>query len=327
MLKAANALIEAADTIAITEAAWGTPTPTRDVPLTRFRDHILADDQRTPALHRALRAAEGLLLRADPPPTERWAIDAHTATVLAGQAVAFSITMDVTARLLEALGPAATDGPDDPRAERLDRAANEARAAQKAWADTRLAWAGVRSPWEAPAYAAVRQEATKVAEELGRAAFADPDWRLPPGPADRLRDVMEFRDDPEALAGLLYGLHSLSVSIATLASAHRSITLNLSQAGQLIVPTRTISEDRDEPRRYARPDRGLCRSLTSAYDEAGRATCRAATSLTPLPDLLAPGGTRAPWLAPARAKDLALDDLTRRYDVGRDDPVIAREIA
>jgi hypothetical protein len=306
--EAAIAVSNASEVVARTEARWGSPAPTLDGQEVREWRRGHAPSQ-APAIDRAVAAADRLLSRAGAA-TVSWSLDVHTPSVLAGQSVAFSIVMDVSARLLEALNPALTDGRGDVRAGRLKGAADAARTSQAAWADVRRAWQGVRTPWEAPATAAVRNDACELAGQMGRAVFAAPNWRLPPGPGDRLRNVAEFRDD-EALASLLHGLQSVTVSIVSLAEAHRSIADRLAADGQLMVPTRRLCEERDEPWPYARPDRPTYMSLDMAYDVAGQATRRTAVAMTPLADVLATGGTRSWSLARMRVNDISMANLQR----------------
>lgn len=308
--EAAIAVSNASEFVARAEARWGSPAPTLDNQ--GVREWRRGDDRSpAPAIDRAVAAADRLLCRAHEAKAGRWSVDVHTPSVLAGQSVAFSIVLDVTARLLQALSSELTDGRDDPRTGRLQAAADAARSSQKAWADVRLGWQGVRTPWEAPATAAVRNDACELAAQVGRAVFADPSWQLPPGPGDRVRNLAEFRDDPEALASLLHGLQSVTVSIVSLAHTHRSIADRLAAAGQLMLPTRRLCEERDEPWPYARPDRPTYMNLDTAYDDAARATRRTAVLMTPLADILAPGGTRSRSLARIRVNDISLANLQR----------------
>ena len=80
-----------------------------------------------------------------------------------------------------------------------------------------------------------------------------------------------------------------------------------------MVPTRRLSAERDEPRAYAQPDKATYADIALAYEGAARTTRRTAVAMTPLSDLLAPGGTRSNILVRLRLNDRALMNFQRNH--------------
>ena len=100
----------------------------------------------------------------------------------------------------------------------------------------------------------------------GRLAYADPDWTPASGPAQTPRRPESVAPAQVPLA--IAAAHHASVALTRLARAEREQIRSAAQAGRILVTTRSLPDDFDIPRPFARAPQCHVERLLSRYRHA-----------------------------------------------------------
>lgn len=195
------------------------------------------------------------------------ASDHHSAGTLAAVASAMVTSLEAQRRLLDYLSRSAqpAGGVDMVGyVGSIDAAAESTRLAAVGWDKIRHQWAGVRGLPCAVGDQGVRGEAVDITVRLSSLA----DALLPLSAADG--GSSHATQGPHAFGNPTRWLDELAefrIVQQQIAVSHARLTETLSRAGQLLVPTRTLTEEEDVPRPWAPMPKARVSSLTTAYTE------------------------------------------------------------
>jgi hypothetical protein len=193
-------------------------------------------------------------------------------------ATAAAVTTDIAKVLLRTL---ADSWPDLCGASTADKLV----AARDAWQNLARALASVATDTP-PALGPESTDLSDLVIRLGRLAFNNPRW-TPQHPAEP-RSPAHLSGDGGAAVNVLAALHQSIDALAVIAVGHWSAVTTAIRAGRLYVPTRSLPEGYDVPRRYAQmpPDRADI--LAGNYAAAASISTAAADPLASL--VLTAGG-------------------------------------
>jgi hypothetical protein len=121
---------------------------------------------------------------------------------------------------------------------------------------------------------------------MGRIAFDNPRW-TPQHPAEPRSAPSLFSSAADA-ANVLAAVHQGADALTAIANGHWLAVTTAIRAGRLYVPTRSLPERYNVPRRYAQMPPERAEELVGAYTAAARASAGAADSLSTI--VLAVGG-------------------------------------
>jgi len=168
-------------------------------------------------------------------------------------------------------------------------------AAAEAAARTRHAWLGVAHALDdisTDAKGRVSRAAAEtrdLAQWSGRLAYANPDWTPATGPAQAARAPEDLAPEPEQVPLVTAAAHQVSVALTRLARAEQEQIRAAAQAGRILVTTRSLSDEYDIPRPFARAPRARVERLLARYREAAHSSRQITAAIAP-----AAGATRAP---------------------------------
>ncbi len=143
-----------------------------------------------------------------------------------------------------------------------------------AWLQTARAWYMVTTDTRgtiAPAAA----EAADLALWTGRLAYADPSWTMTLGPSQPARTPQDLAPEPADLPAVVAAVHQACQTMTSIAAADYTQVRAATQAGRLLVPTRSLPESFDIPQRFALASRDRVSALLAAYDDAGTTSAHA----------------------------------------------------
>lgn len=197
----------------------------------------------------------------------------HTGSALATAASSLAVTHHLLAHALAA--GADLSGRDDVAA-----LASQCGTASLAWRDVRHGWLDVVTVPDSPRRNPVMADAVEVATNLGRALSGRLEWTTAHAAPDR--DTMRAAVDALGRDRVLTLTQQVATASFALAGLHRSITAREHRHGRVLVPTRSIAEGADVPRRYSPMPATRAETLTTAYttaQDSDRVLARQATAL------------------------------------------------
>jgi hypothetical protein len=104
----------------------------------------------------------------------------------------------------------------------------------------------------------------------GRLAYADPDWTPASGPTQTARRPESLA--PAQVPSVIAAAHHVSATLTRLARAEQEQIRTAAQAGRILVTTRSLSDEFDIPRPFARAPRARVELLLSHYRDAERSS-------------------------------------------------------
>jgi hypothetical protein len=120
-------------------------------------------------------------------------------------------------------------------------------------------------------------EARDLAVWTGRLAYADQDWTAASGPAKAVRPSQSLAPEPEHARMAVAAVHHASHTLTQIARAEHDEVRAAGQAGRILVTTRSLPDDFDIPRPFARAPQSRVDALLHRYRAAG-AVSREATA-------------------------------------------------
>jgi hypothetical protein len=174
---------------------------------------------------------------------------------------------------------------------RLATAAEAARRTRDAWLHAAREVARIRTVTPGAASPAA-VEAGELASWTGRLTYADPQWSPADGPDRAMRppETIALEEMPQMVAAAHYACETMT----GLAHAENDQIRASTQAGRILVPTRSLPEEYDIPYPFARAPRERVEVLLARYEQAGRASRRAADTVGEVADMIgAPSQTLA----------------------------------
>jgi hypothetical protein len=163
--------------------------------------------------------------------------------------------------------------------ERLQRAVGTLHQATQAWRQAAAQWLDLATEMRGLASPVVTEIGDLVLR-MGRLAWDDPHWtpaRHHPVPA-RTAASLAAADAREIVAAV----HQAADALAQVAAADAAAVTARDHAGRLYVPTRTLPDSYNVPRRYATAPVQRAWPLLDAYTTAAQASARAAAVLADL---------------------------------------------
>jgi hypothetical protein len=143
----------------------------------------------------------------------------------------------------------------------------------------------------------------------GRLAYADPQWMPASGPAHPARLPEDLVTGPEEVPLVVAAVHQACETLTQLTRTEHEQVRAAAQAGHILVPTRSLPDNVDIHRPFARAPQERVDLLLSGYREAAQASHQAATAVGEIA-----AATRAPSRALTAARACADPSL------GRTDP-------
>lgn len=170
-----------------------------------------------------------------------------------------------------------------------------------AWQEVDHMWDTMMTEGRLPPAAAATADAADLVLRVGRLTWDDPHWTpaRSRGAPHGLPSVMA--PDADAVKAVLAALHQTVDAMAVVAQADADAVVTASAARRLYVPTRSLPEGSDVPRRFAPAPVERCQALRQRYDIAVRASSKAAEALD---ELAIASGVPSRVLAFARAAAL-----------------------
>lgn len=168
-------------------------------------------------------------------------------------------------------------------------------AASDAAMRTRQAWLGVAHALDDIITDAEGQVSRAAAETrdlalwTGRLAYANPDWTLATGPAQATRAPEDLAAGPEQVPLVIAAVHQVSATLTRLAGAEQQQIRAAARAGRILVTTRSLPDEFDIPRPFARAPRARVERLLSCYRGAAHASRQVTAAIAPVAE-----ATRAP---------------------------------
>jgi hypothetical protein len=167
--------------------------------------------------------------------------------------------------------------------------------AADAAARTRQAWLGVAHALDDISTDAkgrisrAAAETRDLAQWSGRLAYANPDWTPATGPAQAARAPDDLAPEPQQVPLVIAAAHQLSVALTRLAYAEQEQIHAADQAGRILVTTRSLSDEYDIPRPFARAPLTRVERLLARYREAAHSSQQITAAVAPAAE-----ATRAP---------------------------------
>jgi hypothetical protein len=201
-------------------------------------------------------------------------------------ATAAAVTMDTAALVLRTLADSRTV-PGTPRASLSGGmpAADNLIAARDAWQRIAIALGSVTTDTP-PALTPETTDLSDLVIRMGRIAFDNPHW-TPQHPAEPRSPASLFSSAGDA-ESVLAAVHQSADALAAIANGQQLAITTAIRAGRLYVPTRSLPEGYNVPRRYAQMPPERAGELLGIYATAARTSTAAADSLSTV--VLAAGG-------------------------------------
>jgi hypothetical protein len=159
-------------------------------------------------------------------------------------------------------------------------AADAARRVREAWLGTAHALDDVNTDAEGQV-ARAAAETRDLALWTGRLSYANPDWTLASGSAQIARTPESLAPDLEQVPTVIAAVHQVSATLTRLAQVEREQIRAAAQAGRILVTTRSLPDEFDIPRPFARAPRARVERLLSHYREAARASRQVTAAIAP----------------------------------------------
>jgi len=202
-----------------------------------------------------------------------WA-PALTATSLRQAAETSTLTSHHCALLAATLAePTASGAFPGARAD-LDAAARAARTARGTWYQSARALRQITTDTRGHITPAAA-EARDLAWWTGRLAYADPAWTLASGPRCAPRPPQHLAPQPDDVPQVVAAVHQATDALALLADTEYGQLHGAIQAGRIMVPTRTLTDDYDIPHPYAPAPEERTGALLARYRDATQASRQA----------------------------------------------------
>jgi hypothetical protein len=153
----------------------------------------------------------------------------------------------------------------------LGQVAARAAAARRSWLAAARGWdqMATDAPGRMTPFAA---DALGMALWTGRLAYADPSWTPARGPSQQLRQPGSLAPDEAGLGTVIAAVHYASAAVMRLGEAGEQQIRVAAAAGRLYVPTRSLPEDYDVPRRMAKAPQSRVDTVLQAYSLAAEAS-------------------------------------------------------
>lgn len=171
-------------------------------------------------------------------------------------------------------------------------------------AGTRAAWSQVDRAWDTMMTESrmlatpAMTDASDLLLRMGRLAWDDPQWTPDRSRRAPSRTPASLIPEPHLITTVVAAIHHWADALARIAETEIAAVDAAARAGRLYVPTRSLPEDYDIPRPYARAPDHRCAALRDTYKAAHHASLQAALELDRV--AVAAGATSAP-LALARS--------------------------
>jgi hypothetical protein len=149
-------------------------------------------------------------------------------------------------------------------------------------------------------------ETRDLALWTGRLAYANPQWTPASGPAQSARPPENLAPGPEQVPTVIAAVHHVGETLTRLAQAEQERIREAARTGRILVTTRSLPEEFDIPRPFARAPQERVERLLSHYRDAGQAGRQITTAIAPAAE-----STRAP--------SRVLTTAASATDPGRDD--------
>jgi hypothetical protein len=188
-------------------------------------------------------------------------------------------------------------------------------AAADAAARTRQAWLGVAHAVDDISTDAkgrisrAAAETRDLAQWSGQLAYANPDWTPATGPTQAARAPEDLAPEPSQVPLVTAAAHQVSVALTRLARAEQEQIRAAARAGRILVTTRSLSDEFDIPRPFARAPRARVERLLARYREAAHSSRQVTAAIAPAAE-----ATRAP----SRTLTAAAAALGHRHAGGHD---------
>jgi hypothetical protein len=186
-------------------------------------------------------------------------------------AAASTVTSHNCEVLLKALA-ARTEQPQfGPLSAQLSAAADAARRASQTWLSTAHAVDLINTDTRGQ----ISQGAAEIRDLAlwtGRLAYADPQWTPASGPAQQARPPESLASGPEEVPTVIAAVHHVSDTLTLIARAEQEQVRAADWAGRIYVTTRSLSEEFDVPRPFARAPRERVERLLAHYKDTGHAS-------------------------------------------------------
>lgn len=122
-------------------------------------------------------------------------------------------------------------------------------------------------------------EARDLAMWTGRLAYADQDWTAASGPGKAARLPEDLAPDPAHARMVVAAVHHASHTLNQLTRAEHEEVRAAAQAGRILVATRSLPDDFDISRPFARAPQGRVDALLGRYRDAGAASREATAAV------------------------------------------------
>jgi hypothetical protein len=132
-------------------------------------------------------------------------------------------------------------------------------------------------------------ETRDLALWTGRLAYANPDWTPATGPKQAARTPESLAPDPEQVSAVIAAAHQVSATLTRLARAEQEQIRAAARAGRILVTTRSLPDEFDIPRPFARAPQARVERLLSCYRDAAHSSRQVTAALAPAAE-----ATRAP---------------------------------
>jgi len=180
---------------------------------------------------------------------------------------------------------------------RLLESADAAGRARADWLAAAHAWDNITTDTRGYISQAA-SDAHDLALWTGRLAYADPAWTPVSGPSCPVRPSEDLAARPGDIPLVVAAIHHACESLTRLAHGSHDQIQTASQAGRLLVPTRSLPESVDIPRPFGPAPRERTASLLAVHREAGTASAHATGKIG---EVAADVGAPSQILAAARA--------------------------
>jgi hypothetical protein len=193
-------------------------------------------------------------------------------------AAASTVTSHNCEVLLKALA-ARTEQPQfGPLSAQLSAAAEAARRASQTWLSNAHAVDHINTDTRGQ----ISQGAAEIRDLAlwtGRLAYADPQWTPASGPAQQARPPESLASGPEQVPTVIAAVHHVSDTLTLIARAEQEQVRAADWAGRIYVTTRSLSEEFDVPRPFARAPRERVERLLAHYKDTGHASRQLTTAV------------------------------------------------
>ena len=158
----------------------------------------------------------------------------------------------------------------------LSAAADAARRTREVWLGTARAIDDINTDTHGQVFRAAA-ETRDLVLWTGRLAYADPDWTPASGPAQAARRPESLA--PAQVPSMIAAAHHVSATLTRLARAEHEQICAAAKVGRILVTTRSLSDEFDIPRPFARAPQTRVERLLSHYRDAEQSSQQVTTEL------------------------------------------------